>query len=109
MVTRKNESKTLAKHISCKCKCKFDSSKCNSNRKWNNNKYQSECKNSRQNVCEKGYICNPPKCSCKNDKYKRSITDNSMITCGEITGTIKLFWQKLFQQKAPQQKTKTRS
>ena len=24
MITRINESKTLTKHISCKCKCKFD-------------------------------------------------------------------------------------
>ena len=24
MITRINEWKTLAKHISCKCKCKFD-------------------------------------------------------------------------------------
>ena len=24
MITGKNESKTLTKHISCKCKCKFD-------------------------------------------------------------------------------------
>ena len=25
-----NESKTLAKHVSCECKCTFDRSKCNS-------------------------------------------------------------------------------
>ena len=36
MITGKNESKTLAKHISCKCKCKFDEKKCNSNQWWNN-------------------------------------------------------------------------
>ena len=35
---RINESKTLAKHTSCECKCKFDGIKCNSNQKWNNNK-----------------------------------------------------------------------
>ena len=28
---RANEPRTLIKHISCKCKCKFDSKKCNSN------------------------------------------------------------------------------
>ena len=26
-----NESKTLTKHISCDCKCKFNGKKCNSN------------------------------------------------------------------------------
>ena len=38
MITGINESKILTKHISCKCKCKFDKRKCNSNRKWNNDK-----------------------------------------------------------------------
>ena len=28
-ITGINESKTLTKHISCKCKCKFDGRKCN--------------------------------------------------------------------------------
>ena len=36
MITGINESKT--KHISCKCKCKFDETKCKSNQWWNNNK-----------------------------------------------------------------------
>ena len=31
MITGTNESKTLTKHISCKCKCKFDGRKYNSN------------------------------------------------------------------------------
>ena len=39
MITGENESKTLRKHISCECKCKFDGRKYNSNHWWNNNKY----------------------------------------------------------------------
>ena len=35
MITRINEAKTLMKHISCDCKCKFNSTTCNSNKKWN--------------------------------------------------------------------------
>ena len=35
MITNKNEAKTMAKHISCDFKCKFDSTTCNSNQKWN--------------------------------------------------------------------------
>ena len=31
MITRINESKTLVKHILCDCKCKSDSTACNSN------------------------------------------------------------------------------
>ena len=45
MITNKNEAKTMAKHISCDCKCKFNSTTCNSNQKWNNNTCQCECKN----------------------------------------------------------------
>ena len=52
-----NESKTLAKHIACKYKCKFDSRKCNSNQKWNNGKCRCECK--KYNICKKDYIWNP--------------------------------------------------
>ena len=38
MNTRVNESKTLTKHISHECNCKFDGRKCNSNQKQNNDK-----------------------------------------------------------------------
>ena len=40
IITGINELKTLTKYISCKCKCKFDARKCNSNQKWNNIKSQ---------------------------------------------------------------------
>ena len=42
MITGINESKTLTKHISWECKCKFDGRKCNSNQWWNNDKYWCE-------------------------------------------------------------------
>ena len=38
MITGTNEWKTLTKHISCECKCKFHGRKWNSNQKWNNDK-----------------------------------------------------------------------
>ena len=43
MITGINESKTLTKHISCKCKCRFDGEKCNSNHWKNNSKCRREC------------------------------------------------------------------
>ena len=36
MITGINKSKTLTRHISCECKCKFDGRKYNSNQ-WRNN------------------------------------------------------------------------
>ena len=44
LTTRINESETLTKHISCKCKCKFDGRKCKQNQKWSNDKYRCESK-----------------------------------------------------------------
>ena len=38
MVTEMNSSKTLAKHLSCECNCRFDEGKCNSDQLWNNDK-----------------------------------------------------------------------
>ena len=35
MITRINEARIFSKHISYNCKCKFNSSTCNSNKKWN--------------------------------------------------------------------------
>ena len=36
MITNKDEAKAMTEHISCDCKCKFNSATCNSNKKWNN-------------------------------------------------------------------------
>ena len=53
-LTRKTESKTLGKLISCECKCKFDGRKCNSNQKWNKRKRRCERKNlKKHHMCEK--------------------------------------------------------
>ena len=38
MITGINESKTLAKHTSCKCKCRFDGKKRSSDHRWHNDK-----------------------------------------------------------------------
>ena len=80
MMTGINESKTLTKHVSCECKCKFDETKCKSNQWWNNDKCRCECKKHR--ICEKDYIWNPTTCNCENQKYLASIMDK--IICDEI-------------------------
>ena len=82
MITGNNESNVLIKDISSKYKCKFDSRKCNSNQKWNNYKFQWECK--KRHICEKNCIWNPATCSCKNGKYLASIVDDSVITYDEV-------------------------
>ena len=52
MITGISESKILAKHISCKCECKYDDRKYNWNQMWNNGKCWCECKNPQKHcVC----------------------------------------------------------
>ena len=82
VITGIHESKTLTKHISCECKCKFDLRNCNSDKWWNNNKFWCECK--KRDVCERDCVWNPATCNCKNRKYLASIMDDSAITCDEI-------------------------
>ena len=57
MITNKNEAKAMTEHISCDCKCKFNSTICNSNQKWNNKTYQ--CKYKNYSTWKKYYSWNP--------------------------------------------------
>ena len=42
MIINKTEVKAMTGHISCDCKCKFNSTICNPNQKWNNKTCQCE-------------------------------------------------------------------
>ena len=74
MLTNRNETRAILKHFSCDFKCKFNSSTCNSNQKWNNETCQGECKSYRN--YEKDYY--------KNGKYLQSIADDSKNVYDEI-------------------------
>ena len=79
MITRIYEAETLIKHISCDYKCKINSTTCNSNQKWNNDKCQYGCK--KYLTCKKVYSWNPSTiCFCEDCGYLKSIVDNSVIT-----------------------------
>ena len=56
MITGINELRTLPKHLSFKCECKFDSKKSSSNKKYNNNKCQSGCKKYKRTSCPQKYL-----------------------------------------------------
>ena len=66
----------------CDSKCKFNSTTCNSNQKWNNKRCQCECKNYRK--CKKDYSWNPSACICEKSKFLKSIADVSVTECDEI-------------------------
>ena len=74
--------KLMAKHILYDCKCKFNSTICNSRQKWNNKTCHCECEN--DCTCKKDYSWNPCTCICENSKYLKSIGDTSVIAYDEI-------------------------
>ena len=103
MIPRKNELEALEKHISCDHKYKFDSSKCNSNQKWNNKMCRYECKNSiKQHMCGKDYVWNPSTCPWKIDKYLKNIISDSVVIHDETIDVVaklcqqfnKFYWKK---------------
>ena len=82
MITNKNKAKTMTEHISYGCKCKFNSTTCNSNQEWNNNTCQCECENYRKYKTD--YILDPSMCICEDSKYLKSIAERSLIECDKI-------------------------
>ena len=90
---RKNETKTMTKHISCDCKSNFNSTTCNSNENWNNETCQFECKSYCK--CKKDYSWNPNTCSCENSRYLKSNTDSSVIACDEIISVMDIASSKI--------------
>ena len=103
MLTGINESKVLTKHVSCKCKCKFDGRKCNSDQCWSNDKFLCECK--KCHTCGKYYIWNPGTCNCEDGKNSASIIDDLAIRCDDDIESYeeeeKLFRQVLMKRKQP--------
>ena len=83
MIAGIKELKTLGKHISCECKCRFDGRKCNSDQWWNNDKCQCECKKM-SCMWRKIMFKNPSACNCEHGKDLANIMYNSAIMCDEV-------------------------
>ena len=65
MITGINESKTLTKHISCQCKCRFDGRKGNSDQQWDNINVDVNVENP---TYVKKIVWNPA--TCRSEKWK---------------------------------------
>ena len=61
MIANEDEAKAMTEHISCDCKCKFNSTTCNSNQEGNKT-CRHECKN--YHKCKEDYSWNPSTCIC---------------------------------------------
>ena len=93
LIWQQTEAKTMTKHISCDCKCKFNRTTGNSNLKWNNKTCQCKCKNYR--TSKKDYSWDPSTCICENNKYLKNIADTSVIACDEIISAMDMISTKL--------------
>ena len=74
MIANKDDAKAMTEHISCDCKCKFNSTICHSKQKWNNKTCQCDYKN--YHKCKKDYSWNPSTCTC--EKYLKRVADTSV-------------------------------
>ena len=72
----------MVKQISSDCKCKFNTTTCSSNKNWNNETCQCECKN--YGTFKNDHGCNPSTCICENGKYLKSIVDDLKIVSDEF-------------------------
>ena len=64
-----NETRHIKQHETCKCKCRLDTSVCNSKQRWNNDKCRCECKELIDNGrCNKGFNWNLSNCECACNK-----------------------------------------
>ena len=67
MITNNNRVKTMVEHISCDSKCKFNSTTCNSNKKWDNKTCHCKCK--KYHICKKECSWDP--CICEDSKVSK--------------------------------------
>ena len=75
------ESKTLTKHLSYECKCRFDGK----NVTEINVGITINANMGIKNIYPtKNYVWNPATCNCENGKYLASIMDDSAIICDEV-------------------------
>ena len=88
MKINKSEAKAMTEHISCNCKCKFNSTTYDSKQKWNDKTCPCECKN--YHKCEKDYSWNPSTCICENSKYLKTVADTSVKKCDEIVTVMEI-------------------
>ena len=80
-MSRKNKTKQIKWHESCKCECRLDPIICNNKQKWNKDKCRCECKKLVHKKCNKNFVWNPSSCTFE---YKRKAAHLLTEECEEI-------------------------
>ena len=69
LMSRTNGRRHVKWNETCYCKCRLDTSVCNSKQRWNKDKCRCECKELiDKRICDKGFTWNPSNCECECDK-----------------------------------------
>ena len=69
LMSKKNETRHIEWHKTCKWKCRLDASVCNNKQRWNEDKCRYECKELiDKGMCDKEFIWNPSNCEFECDK-----------------------------------------
>ena len=82
MITIKSDVKTLVKHASYDCKCKFENTACNSNQ--NGIMKSANVSAKSYGMCKKDYDWNPSTYICENGRYLKHIADTSVIASNKF-------------------------
>ena len=105
LVSRVNKTRRIEWHEMRKCECRFNSTVCNKEKRWNDDKCRCECKDlNDKGACDKGFIWNSSNCECecykscgfseyldyKSCKCKRRLVDKLAKQCTKIIEETKL-------------------
>ena len=82
MITGTIDAKTLAKHVTYDCKCKFENTACNSNQ--NGIMKSANVSAKSYGMHKNNFNWNPSICICENERYSKSNADTSVLVCDEI-------------------------
>ena len=65
-----NQTRHIEWHVTCKCKCRSDSSVCNNKQRWNEDKCRCEYREQLidKESCDKGSAFHSNNCGCDSDK-----------------------------------------
>ena len=111
LISRKNETRYINLHETCKWKYRLDASVCDNKQRWNEGKCRCECKELiGKGICDKGFIWNPRNCECecykscdvgefldyKNCKCRKRLVDRLVEECRENIDEKELHPTELF-------------
>ena len=94
LMSRKNKTKQIKWHESCKCACRLDPNICNNKQEWNKDKCRCECLVDKK--CDNKFAWNPGNCKCE---YKKKaaflveeceIIDNKTVPVKKLNKTVSI-------------------